>query len=132
MARRRIPLTNIAYILLLLGFVSLGLFVAALALGSKLAIVAGLALIASAAGSVAGFRAAARKLTEARGPNAPTNNVSILSTPIQPKQVDRYREMYRNQPADSAPSGQLTTVVTSGESKEFAASSTPGRHHRAA
>lgn len=91
----RIPVPNIAYVLLLVGFVSLGLFVSALALGSDLAPVAGIALIACLGGAVAGFRTGARRLAQARQPDAPANNVSIFSTPLRRDETDRYLRNYR-------------------------------------
>ncbi|MBX8687034.1 hypothetical protein [Mycolicibacterium porcinum] len=91
----RIPVPNIAYVLLLLGFVSLGLFVATLALGSELAVLAGIALIACLGGAVAGFRTGARKLARDRQPDAPTNNVSIFSTPLRRDEMDQYLRNYR-------------------------------------
>ncbi|CDO27951.1 hypothetical protein [Mycolicibacterium porcinum] len=91
----RIPVPNIAYVLLLLGFVSLGLFVTALALGSDLALVAGIALIACLGGAVAGFRTRARSLAQARQPDAPAGNVSIFSTPLRRDEMDQYLRNYR-------------------------------------
>ncbi|BBX27171.1 hypothetical protein [Mycolicibacterium alvei] len=119
---RRIPITTVAYVLLLIAFVSLGLFVGAMALGSDLAFVAGAALIASFAGAVAGFRAGGRKLNEARLPGAAAHNVSMFSTLIDQDQVDRYREMYRT-------SDRVMAVLPGGESKDLAADSA-GAHRR--
>ncbi len=98
----RLPVPNIAYVLLLVGFVSLGLFVTALAFSSDLALVAGIALLASLAGAAAGFRKGARRLSEARLPDLPTNNVSIFSTPLRRDEVDRYLQNYRPENRDRA------------------------------
>lgn len=122
---RRIPISTVAYGLLLIAFVSLGLFVAAMALGSDLAFVAGAALIASFAGAVAGFRAGGRKLEEDRLPGASTHNVSMFTTLIDQDQVDRYREMYRT--ADRA-----MAVLPGGESKNVGAPSADTHHRHAA
>ena len=122
-AFRRIPVSNVAYLLLLIAFVSLGLFVAAMALGSELALVAGIALIASFGGAVAGFRASARRLNEARRPGAPAHNVSMFSTPIAQDQVDRYREMYRATGQDR-PTDRAMAVLGGGESRNPAISQT--------
>ncbi|OMC34230.1 hypothetical protein A5742_13970 [Mycolicibacterium fortuitum] len=91
----RLPVSHIAYVLLLVGFVSLGLFVTAMAFGSDLALVAGIVLIASLGGAVAGFRKSARQLDEARLPDASAHNVSIFSTPLRRDEVDRYLQNYR-------------------------------------
>src|SRR5690349_1052272 len=87
----------LAYLLLLMGFVSLGLFVAALATGSILAGVLGAVLIACLAGSVAGFRSAAHKLAHSRPVAEPESDVSIFSTPLRREQIDRYLENYRGE-----------------------------------
>lgn len=130
-AFRRIPVSNVAYVLLLVAFVALGLFVTAMALGSNLAVVAAAAMVACLGSAVAGFRASARRLSAARLPGAPTNNVSMFSTPVDQGQVDRYREMYRAE-------GQVRTedrtmaVLPGGESKNLIAPSADTRHRHAA
>lgn len=121
----RLPVPNIAYVLLLVGFVSLGLFVTALAFGSDLALVAGIALFASLAGAAAGFRTGARRLTEARLPDLPTNNVSIFSIPLRRDEVDRYLQNYRPENRDRA------VAVVRAEPAP-AALSAHGEHRRAA
>jgi hypothetical protein len=93
---RRISAAYVAYLVLLLGFASLGLFVAALASGSDLAGVAGVSLVACLAGAVAGFRKGARTLAQSRGPGERANNVSIFSVPLRRDQIDRYHENYRS------------------------------------
>ncbi|MBP2453854.1 hypothetical protein [Mycolicibacterium lutetiense] len=125
---RRIPISTVAYVLLLISFVSLGLFVAAMALGSGLAFVAGGALIVSFGGAVAGFRAGGRKLNATRLPGAPAHNVSMFSTLIDQGQVDRYREMYRAADQDRT-SGRAMAVLPGGESKGLVTDSA-GAHRR--
>lgn len=93
---RRISAAYVAYLVLLLGFASLGLFVAALASGSDLAGVAGVSLVACLAGAVAGFRKGARTLAQSRGSGERANNVSIFSVPLRRDQIDRYHENYRS------------------------------------
>ncbi|WP_454788820.1 hypothetical protein [Mycolicibacterium lutetiense] len=127
----RIPVPNIAYVLLLVGFVSLGLFVSALALGSELAPVAGIALIACLGGAVGGFRTGARRLTQDRQPDAPANNVSIFSTPLRRDETDRYLRNYRGASEDRASSDRAMAVVRDDESKAEV-SSAQGGHRRAA
>ncbi|QRY42550.1 hypothetical protein JVX93_18250 [Mycolicibacterium boenickei] len=128
----RIPVPNIAYVLLLVGFVSLGLFVSALALGSELAPVAGIALIACLGGAVAGFRTGARRLTQARQPDAPANNVSIFSTPLRRDETDRYLRNYRGAGEDRASSDRAMAVVRDDKSKAAEVSSAQAGHRRAA
>ena len=94
---RRISAAYVAYLVLLLGFASLGLFVAALASGSDLAGVAGVSLVACLAGAVAGFRKGARTLAQSRGSGERANNVSIFSVPLRRDQIDRYHENYRSE-----------------------------------
>ena len=94
---RRISAAYVAYLVLLLGFASLGLFVAALASGSDLAGVAGVSLVACLAGAVAGFRKGARTLAQSRGSGERANNVSIFSVPLRRDQIDQYHENYRSE-----------------------------------
>ena len=122
----RIPVPNIAYVLLLVGFVSLGLFVSALALGSDLAPLAGIALIACLGGAVAGFRTGARRLAQARQPDAPANNVSIFSTPLRRDEKDRYLRNYRGA------TDQAMAVVRDDEPTAVEMSSAQAGHRRAA
>lgn len=114
---RRIPATSVAYVLLLVAFVSLGAFVAALSLGSSVATVAAVALIVSFAGAVVGFRAGARRLADGRDPGAPAHNVSIFSTPLRRDEVDRYLQSYRDA-AETAPAIRQVTLVPGGRAKD--------------
>jgi hypothetical protein len=127
----RIPVPNIAYVLLLVGFVSLGLFVTALALGSDLAPVAGIALIACLGGAVAGFRTGARRLAQARQPDAPANNVSIFSTPLRRDETDRYLRNYRGA-SDARTADRAMAVVRDDEPTAVEVSSAQAGHRRAA
>ncbi|KAA0101434.1 hypothetical protein [Mycolicibacterium sp. P1-5] len=85
----------LGYLLLLLAFTALGLFVADLASGSGVAMALFVGLVASLAGSVMGFRAASRKLSEAGVFIEATSPVSIFSAPLRQQQVDRYVEDHR-------------------------------------
>jgi len=71
-------ITYVAYVLLLLAFVLLGVFVAALAHESRFAAVAGAVLVASLAASITGFRVGASKL--ARTSEAAGSASSATST----------------------------------------------------
>jgi hypothetical protein len=81
------------YVMLLLAFVSLGLFVAALAYGSGLVAVAGAAMVAFLIAAVIGFAVGARKLADAAAGS--TYKLSIWSRPLVPAQVDHYHVSYR-------------------------------------
>lgn len=93
----RISAPSLAYLLLLLVFASLGVFVAALATGSGLAALLGMFLSLCLVGSVAGFRAGARKLAQWTAMAEPESAVSIFSTPLRQDQIDRYLANYRGQ-----------------------------------
>lgn len=106
----RISVPYVAYVLLLLSFISLGALVAALAFGSRnLALIAGVALVASLVGAVLGFRAGGRRLRQILGPDA-HHNASIFDTPIAPDAVDRYLQHYR--PDDHRAAEQAVAVLT--------------------
>jgi hypothetical protein len=94
-ASRRVSVSSLAYISLLMAFTSLGVFVAALATGSRWTTIAGVVLIACLAASVAGFRAGARAIARAPAVAEPASAVSIFSTPLQQEQIDRYLKNYR-------------------------------------
>ena len=78
---RRISHSYVAYLFLLLAFASLGLFVAALAVGSQWAIVAGIALVGSLSAAAVGFRIAA--------------SVGTASKRVRQDVIDRYYLNYR-------------------------------------
>ena len=89
----------VGYLLLLLAFATLGLFVAALATGTaSAAVLFGVGLIACLGGSVAGFRAASRRLSESGVFIEATSPVSIFSAPLRQQQVDTYLDSYRPHP----------------------------------
>lgn len=96
-AMGRISVPSLAYLLLLLVFASLGVFVAALAAGSGVAALLGLFLVLCLVGSVAGFRAGARRLAQSTAMTEPGSAVSIFATPLRQDQIDRYLSNYRGQ-----------------------------------
>jgi hypothetical protein len=100
--RKRISHSTAIYtgfVFLLMAFISLGLFVASLASHSGLAIAAGVAFVAFLLASSAGFAVGIRKLaTAAAGTDY---KLSIMSEPLGPSQIDRYRSTYRTGQADS-------------------------------
>jgi len=85
----RISLPYLAYVLMLLEFVSFGALGASLAAGSELAAVAAVALVGFLAGAVVAFRIGARKVGD---------GASIFSVPLRRDQIERYRENYRGTP----------------------------------
>ncbi|MDA4108444.1 hypothetical protein BHQ17_12450 [Mycolicibacterium holsaticum] len=91
----RISQQVIGYLFMLVSFAALGVMIAALAMKSDLAAVAGIAFVISAIASVEGFRSGAARLAESRRSG---EHMSIWSTPIAPEQIDRYRATYRSAP----------------------------------
>ena len=90
----RISVTYLAYVMLLFGFISLGVLVGSLAVGGTgVARLAGVALVGSLAASVVGFRVAARTFKAERGSDA--HNVSIFDRPRDAEAADRYAQRYR-------------------------------------
>lgn len=73
----------VGYVFFLLGFVSLGLLVAALAFGSSLAVWGGIALVGTFAVAVTALRAGSR------------GSANIWAMPVTRTEVDRYASTYR-------------------------------------
>ena len=105
----------VGYLLLLTAFASLGLFVAATAAGTGLAVILGFGLITCLAGSVAGFRAASLKLAQSEVFAEATSPVSIFSIPLRQHQIDRYLENYRGE-TRAAAQPRTTAVITGDDS----------------
>lgn len=98
---RGISYPAFGYLFLLLGFVSLGVFVATLAFGSDLAVAAGLALAATLVASVMCFRAGARRIAKSRAAGDPGHNKTIWSEPMHGDEVDQYLVTYRGAQASA-------------------------------
>ena len=98
---RRISMTNVAYVLFLLVFVSLGMFVYALAVGSGLVSVIGPALLGLLIATAVGFRIGARKRAESNDSGIEIPGENIWARPLRREQIDRYLESYRG--AQTAP-----------------------------
>src|SRR4051794_36434591 len=109
-AFRDISVSSLAYVSLLMAFVSLGAFVAALATASRWTAIWGVVLVACLAASVAGFRAAARAVARTTAHAKPASAVSIFSTPLQKEQVDRYLQNYRIEKGAVAQTCRASTV----------------------
>ena len=94
-ALRRVSMTELAYICLLLGFVALGTFVYALAAQDALAGTIGASLVVFFAASVVGFRIGARKRAESNDSGIEIPGENIWARPLRREQIDRYLRSYR-------------------------------------
>jgi len=94
-ALRRVSMTNVAYLLLLLVFVALGMFVYAPATESALAGILGASLVVLMAASVAGFRVGARKRAESNDSGIEIDGANVWARPLRREQIDRYLSNYR-------------------------------------
>src|SRR6201991_4651147 len=92
---RRVSMTYVAYVLLLLVFVALGTFVYALATESALAGIIGGSLIVLMVASVAGFRIGARNRAESNDSGIEIEGVNVWAQPLRREQIDRYLQSYR-------------------------------------
>lgn len=109
----RISASYLAYVMLLLGFVSLGVFVACLATGSHLAGLAGVGLLVCIAGAIAGFRVAARQISQASEAGDIDYRASIFATPLRRAQVAQYLDRYRSGSEPGSKTGRLTVLAKS-------------------
>jgi hypothetical protein len=92
---RRVSMTDVAYVLLLLVFVALGTFVYALATDSALAGIIGGSLVLLMVASVVGFRIGARKRSESDDSGIEIEGANIWARPLRREQIDRYLLGYR-------------------------------------
>jgi len=88
-------MTYVAYVLLLLVFVALGMFVYALATGSAVAGIVGAGMVVLMVASVVGFRVGARKRTESNDSGIAIPGENIWAQPLRREQIDRYMQSYR-------------------------------------
>jgi hypothetical protein len=93
----------VGYLLVLLGFVSLGLFVAALAMSSGFAVIPGVALAAFFGLGVAAFRNGSSKLAASREAGTIGDNMSIWARPLLQEQIDGYHLAYRRELSQKTP-----------------------------
>ena len=94
-AFRRVSMTYVAYVLLLLVFVALGMFVYALAAGSAVAGIIAAGMVVLMVASVVGFRIGARKRTESNDSGIAIPGENIWAQPLRREQIDRYMQSYR-------------------------------------
>jgi len=92
---RRVPLTDLAYVCLLLGFVALGTFVYALAAGSPLAAIIGVGLVVLLTASGVGFRVGARRRAESNDSGIEIEGANVWARPLRREQIDQYLASYR-------------------------------------
>ena len=92
---KRVSMTYVAYVCLLVGFVMLGTFVYAMAAGSGMAGVIGASLVVSLIASVVGFRVGAHNRAESNESGIPIEGANIWAEPLRREQIDRYLSSYR-------------------------------------
>ncbi len=92
---RRISMTYVAYVLLLLAFVALGTFVYALATDSALAGIIGGSLVVLMVASVVGFRIGARNRAKSNDSGIEIEGANVWAQPLRREQIDRYLLSYR-------------------------------------
>ncbi|BBY17707.1 hypothetical protein MLIT_32990 [Mycolicibacterium litorale] len=88
-------ITYAGYLGFLVGFIGLGLFVYALAVGSAVAGVIGAILVVTDIATVALFRAGARRRAEENDSGIEIPGVNIFATPLERDEIDRYLMQYR-------------------------------------
>jgi hypothetical protein len=93
----------VGYLLVLLGFVCLGLFVAAVAMNSAFAVIPGIALAASFGLAGAAFRNGSAKLATSREAGFIGDDVSIWARPLLQEEIDGYHMTYRRARPEKAP-----------------------------
>jgi hypothetical protein len=88
-------MTNVAYVLLLLVFVALGMFVYALAAESALAGIIGASMVVLMVASVVGFRIGTRRRAESNDSGIEIPGENIWARPLRREQIDQYLSSYR-------------------------------------
>ena len=94
-ALRRVSMTNVAYVFLLLVFVALGMFVYALAAESALAGIFGASIVVLMVASVVGFRIGARTRAESNESGIEIPGENIWARPLHRDEISRYMSSYR-------------------------------------
>ncbi len=95
-AMRNVSMTYVAYVLLLLAFIALGLFVFALAAESPLAGIFGISTAVLMAVAVVGFRTGARIRAKSNDSGIDIPGENIWAQPLRRAQIDRYMRSYRD------------------------------------
>ena len=107
---KRVSMTYVAYVCLLLGFVMLGTFVYALAAGSGVAGLIGASLVVSLVASVVGFRIGVRRRAQSNDSGIPIEGANIWAQPLRREQIDQYLSSYRGG-QDGAQKPRAVTVI---------------------
>ncbi len=108
---RPASMTYVAYVLLLLAFVALGIFVSALATDNALAGIIGAVVVVLMVTSTAGFRAAARIRARSNDSGIEIDGANIWEQPLRRDQIDRYRLTYRGERTGREETAQPTSSV---------------------
>lgn len=88
-------MTNVAYLMLLLVFVALGMLVYSLATGGALAGIFAASMVMLMIASVVGFRIGARIRAESNDSGIAIPGENIWARPLRREQIDRYMQSYR-------------------------------------
>jgi hypothetical protein len=107
---KRVSMTYVAYVCLLVGFVMLGTFVYSLAAGSGVAGVIGAGMVVSLVASVVGFRVGARKRAQSNEGGIPIEGANIWAEPLRREQIDRYLLSYRRRQNGEQESRAVTVI----------------------
>src|SRR4051794_4742181 len=110
-AFKRVSMTYVAYVCLLLGFVMLGTFVYALAAGSGMAGVIGASMVVSLVASVVGFRVGARNRAQSDDSGTLIEGANIWAEPLRREQIDRYLLSYRGRRAGGQEPRAVTVIA---------------------
>ena len=116
---RRVSMTDVAYVLLLLAFVALGTFVYALATGSALAGVIGGSLVVLMVASVEGFRIGARNRAESNDSGIEIEGANIMAQPLHREEIDRYLQNYRGVEDSHQQMVRAVSAIAAGPSEEM-------------
>lgn len=94
-AFRKVSMTNVAYMLLLLALAALGMFVYALAAENPLAWIFGAGMVVLMIASVVGFRIGARVRAQSNDSGMEIPGENIWMRPLRREQIDGYLRRYR-------------------------------------
>lgn len=94
-SHRVVPWASMAFVLLLIAFVSLGTLVVTLATGSALAPLIGVVFAVALIGAIIEFRLAANQLSHSVTHHQGMSGSSLFDWPMDRDDVDRYLRFYR-------------------------------------
>ena len=108
---RRIPFPFVGYVLILLGFLGLGLFVAALAYGRPEASYLGIAAAAAYGAGTACFRYRGHQMRNARPSDATVLHFDPMVPDTEQREVARYLRTYRGLEPMASPDARRRDYV---------------------